>query len=155
MVSYRPRSGDRYVGSPSALRFYSPKRHELRFVNQSINQSLSCQSRHILAIIVHSAALVNRFRTNSVTQSRPVSRAWFSPSPKRCSRPCTPPVRLFSVFIHFMYNLRFDRTPSAHAPPSSHLSTDTYIRTQTPHTNVAGIAYSNLTPPLATRYRPR
>eukprot|EP00962_Isochrysis_galbana_P025761 scaffold7963_cov116-Isochrysis_galbana.AAC.25 len=26
------------------------------------------------------------------------SRAWFSPSSKRCLRPCTPPVRLFSVY---------------------------------------------------------
>eukprot|EP00962_Isochrysis_galbana_P045175 scaffold17712_cov111-Isochrysis_galbana.AAC.8 len=44
-LSYRPRSDDRYVGAPSALRLYSPKRLELRFVYQlPINQSISVMS---------------------------------------------------------------------------------------------------------------
>eukprot|EP00962_Isochrysis_galbana_P042699 scaffold16045_cov110-Isochrysis_galbana.AAC.9 len=93
-----------------SVRHYSPKpkRLELRFVYQSINQSHSCQSLHILAILVR---LVNRSRNISLSQPCPVSRAWFSPSFKRCTRPCTPPVRLSSSlrFIQFMYNLRFDR----------------------------------------------
>eukprot|EP00962_Isochrysis_galbana_P026863 scaffold8378_cov113-Isochrysis_galbana.AAC.7 len=75
IVSYRPRSDDRYVGAPSALRSYSPKRLELRFVYQlSINPSLSVihvnQSRHILAIIVR---LVNRSRKISFSPPRPVT----------------------------------------------------------------------------------
>eukprot|EP00962_Isochrysis_galbana_P042955 scaffold16212_cov112-Isochrysis_galbana.AAC.2 len=36
-----------------------------------------------------------------------VSRAWFSPSFKRCLRPCTPPVRLFSVYsLHVQPSIR-------------------------------------------------
>eukprot|EP00962_Isochrysis_galbana_P001228 scaffold309_cov136-Isochrysis_galbana.AAC.5 len=58
----------------------------------------------MLAIIVR---LVNRIRKLSVTQPRPVSRAWFSPSFKRCLRPCTPPVRLFSVYsVHVQPSIR-------------------------------------------------
>eukprot|EP00962_Isochrysis_galbana_P056902 scaffold29045_cov118-Isochrysis_galbana.AAC.1 len=54
-----------------------------------------------------SAATVNRIRRLSATQSRPVSRAWFSPSSKRCLRPCTPPVRLFSVYsVHVQPSIR-------------------------------------------------
>eukprot|EP00962_Isochrysis_galbana_P049462 scaffold20951_cov130-Isochrysis_galbana.AAC.1 len=65
------RSDDRYVdvGAPSALRLYSPKRLELRFVNQPINQSHSCQSRHILAIIVRLVA--SQPRSQDFTQSTP------------------------------------------------------------------------------------
>eukprot|EP00962_Isochrysis_galbana_P038448 scaffold13644_cov117-Isochrysis_galbana.AAC.7 len=87
IVSYRPRSDVRYVGSPSALRFYSPKRLELRFVKlcQSINQSISVMSISSYASSDPIVRLVNRLRTNSVTHTRPVSRAWFSPSFKRCS----------------------------------------------------------------------
>eukprot|EP00962_Isochrysis_galbana_P038752 scaffold13789_cov123-Isochrysis_galbana.AAC.2 len=35
-----------------------------------------------------------------ITQSNPsnLNRAWFSPLSVRCLRPCTPPVRLFSVY---------------------------------------------------------
>eukprot|EP00962_Isochrysis_galbana_P059746 scaffold33473_cov119-Isochrysis_galbana.AAC.2 len=108
MVSYRPRSDARYVGSPSALRFHSPKRLGVRFVNQSINQPLSCQSHHMIAILVR---LVTRIRTNSVTQTRPVSRAWFSPLSARRSGDVSDRARrrfVSSRFIHFMYNLRFD-----------------------------------------------
>eukprot|EP00962_Isochrysis_galbana_P051601 scaffold23073_cov97-Isochrysis_galbana.AAC.1 len=35
---------------------------------------------------------------STFSQPRPVSRAWFSPLSMRCLRPCTPPVRLFSVY---------------------------------------------------------
>eukprot|EP00962_Isochrysis_galbana_P013561 scaffold3840_cov159-Isochrysis_galbana.AAC.2 len=50
---------------------------ELRLVNQSINQPQSCQSLHMLAII---ARQVTRIRAKSFSPTRPVSRAWFSPS---------------------------------------------------------------------------
>eukprot|EP00962_Isochrysis_galbana_P002596 scaffold705_cov119-Isochrysis_galbana.AAC.5 len=42
-----------------------------------------------------------------IQSTRPVSRAWFSPSFKRCSRPCTPPVRLSSVCsVHVQPSIR-------------------------------------------------
>eukprot|EP00962_Isochrysis_galbana_P014022 scaffold3992_cov137-Isochrysis_galbana.AAC.1 len=58
-------------------------------------------------------SLVNRSRKISIVLPRPVSRAWFSPSFKRCSRPCTctPPVRLssvYSVHVQTPIRLRFD-----------------------------------------------
>eukprot|EP00962_Isochrysis_galbana_P055485 scaffold27255_cov104-Isochrysis_galbana.AAC.3 len=57
-----------------------------------------------LAIIVR---LVNRIRKISFSQPRPVSRAWFSPSFMRCTRPCTPPVRLSSVYsVHIQPSIR-------------------------------------------------
>eukprot|EP00962_Isochrysis_galbana_P044322 scaffold17146_cov110-Isochrysis_galbana.AAC.9 len=60
----------------------------------------------MLAVLVR-LVLVNRLRKISFTQSRPVSRAWFSPSFKRCLRPCTPPVRLFSVYsVHVQPSIR-------------------------------------------------
>eukprot|EP00962_Isochrysis_galbana_P057576 scaffold30015_cov124-Isochrysis_galbana.AAC.2 len=57
-----------------------------------------CQSPRI-SIRASVAQLVNRIRKLSPDQSRPVSRAWFSPFLRRCSRPCTPPVRLSSVCL--------------------------------------------------------
>eukprot|EP00962_Isochrysis_galbana_P028491 scaffold9009_cov130-Isochrysis_galbana.AAC.1 len=40
-------------------------------------------------------------------QTRPVSRAWFSPSLKRCSQPCMLPVRLSSVcLVHVQPSMR-------------------------------------------------
>eukprot|EP00962_Isochrysis_galbana_P013579 scaffold3852_cov129-Isochrysis_galbana.AAC.4 len=62
-----------------------------------------------LAILVR---LVIRIRTNSVSQTRPVSRAWFSPSSKSKPRDVSNRARrrfVSSRFIQFMYNLRFDR----------------------------------------------
>eukprot|EP00962_Isochrysis_galbana_P026571 scaffold8248_cov118-Isochrysis_galbana.AAC.4 len=96
---------------------------ELRFVNQSISQSinLSCQSLRMLAILVRLVTRIPAFvRISSVNndimtvnpvpsvgQPRPVSRAWFSPSSMRCLRPCTPPVRLFSVYsLHVQPSIR-------------------------------------------------
>eukprot|EP00962_Isochrysis_galbana_P014632 scaffold4194_cov131-Isochrysis_galbana.AAC.2 len=70
------------------------------------------------------ARLVNRLRTLSPDQSRPVSRAWFSPSFKRCSRPCTPPVRLSSVSsVHVQPSIRqpAGRAPTVRlGPPAAH-----------------------------------
>eukprot|EP00962_Isochrysis_galbana_P022429 scaffold6711_cov118-Isochrysis_galbana.AAC.17 len=93
IVSYRPRSGDRYVGAPSALRFYSPKKRlELRFVNQSINQSQSCQSRHICLYasdhIVHSAG------------SQPHSQAFTQSTPSRQSGMVQPVVQEMFATVH-------------------------------------------------------
>eukprot|EP00962_Isochrysis_galbana_P016300 scaffold4659_cov125-Isochrysis_galbana.AAC.5 len=67
-LNYRPRSDDRYVGAPSALRLYSPKRFELRFVYQSINPSQSLID-HLVRLV-----LVNRIRKISVTQHSTPSR---------------------------------------------------------------------------------
>eukprot|EP00962_Isochrysis_galbana_P040986 scaffold14932_cov133-Isochrysis_galbana.AAC.5 len=39
-----------------------------------------------------------RIRANSLSPTRHPHRAWFSPLSMRCLRPCTPPVRLFSVY---------------------------------------------------------
>eukprot|EP00962_Isochrysis_galbana_P021878 scaffold6461_cov96-Isochrysis_galbana.AAC.2 len=45
--------------------------------------------------------------TQSTPSRQSVSRAWFSPSFKRCLRPCTPPVRLFSVYsVHVQPSIR-------------------------------------------------
>eukprot|EP00962_Isochrysis_galbana_P000606 scaffold175_cov150-Isochrysis_galbana.AAC.6 len=85
----------RYEGSRRPFVSIPPSVLELRLVNQSINQSHSCQSLHMLAII---ARQVTRIRANSFSPTRPVSRAWFSPSSMRCLRPCMLPVRLFSVY---------------------------------------------------------
>eukprot|EP00962_Isochrysis_galbana_P039971 scaffold14440_cov143-Isochrysis_galbana.AAC.1 len=62
----------------------------------------------MLAIL---ARQVTRIRAKSLSPSRPFNRAWFSPLSMRCSRPCTRARRRFvsSRFIHFVYNLRFDR----------------------------------------------
>eukprot|EP00962_Isochrysis_galbana_P044499 scaffold17291_cov127-Isochrysis_galbana.AAC.3 len=49
----------------------------------------------MLAIL---ARQVTRIRAKSLSQPRPFNRAWFSPLSLRCLRPCTPPVRLFSVY---------------------------------------------------------
>eukprot|EP00962_Isochrysis_galbana_P037408 scaffold13060_cov119-Isochrysis_galbana.AAC.1 len=60
----------------------------------------------MLAIL---ARQVTRIRAKSLspTRPRPFSRAWFSPSSMRCLRPCTPPVRLFSVYsIHVQPSIR-------------------------------------------------
>eukprot|EP00962_Isochrysis_galbana_P019728 scaffold5747_cov128-Isochrysis_galbana.AAC.7 len=52
--------------------------------------------------------LPRRARARGPSRRRcPVSRAWFSPSSKRCLRPCTPPVRLFSVYsLHVQPSIR-------------------------------------------------
>eukprot|EP00962_Isochrysis_galbana_P058796 scaffold32037_cov114-Isochrysis_galbana.AAC.1 len=92
---YRPRSDARYEGSRRPFVSIPPSVLELRLVNQSINQSLSCQSQHMLAIL---ARQVPRIRANSLSPTRHPHRAWFSPLSMRCLRPCTPPVRLFSVY---------------------------------------------------------
>eukprot|EP00962_Isochrysis_galbana_P054701 scaffold26301_cov132-Isochrysis_galbana.AAC.1 len=44
------------------------------------------------------ARQVPRIRANSLSPTRHLSWAWFSPLSMRCLRPCTPPVRLFSVY---------------------------------------------------------
>eukprot|EP00962_Isochrysis_galbana_P049296 scaffold20815_cov146-Isochrysis_galbana.AAC.5 len=49
----------------------------------------------MLAIL---ARQVTRIRANSLSPTRHLNRAWFSPLSMRCLRPCTPPVRLFSVY---------------------------------------------------------
>eukprot|EP00962_Isochrysis_galbana_P053319 scaffold24753_cov108-Isochrysis_galbana.AAC.2 len=50
----------------------------------------------MLAIL---ARQVTRIRAKSFSPTRPfINRAWFSPLSMRCLRPCTPPVRLFSVY---------------------------------------------------------
>eukprot|EP00962_Isochrysis_galbana_P049584 scaffold21076_cov132-Isochrysis_galbana.AAC.2 len=95
IVSYRPRSDARYEGSRRPFVSIPPSVLELRLVNQSINQSLSCQSQHMLAIL---ARQVPRIRAKSLSPTRHLNRAWFSPLSMRCLRPCTPPVRLFSVY---------------------------------------------------------
>eukprot|EP00962_Isochrysis_galbana_P031147 scaffold10136_cov126-Isochrysis_galbana.AAC.6 len=89
------RSDARYEGSRRPFVSIPPSVLELRLVNQSINQSLSCQSLHMLAIL---ARQVPRIRAKSLSPTRPFNRAWFSPLSMRCLRPCTPPVRLFSVY---------------------------------------------------------
>eukprot|EP00962_Isochrysis_galbana_P062168 scaffold52325_cov264-Isochrysis_galbana.AAC.1 len=62
----------------------------------------------MLAII---ARQVTCIRANSFSPTRPVNRAWFSPSSMRCLRPCTPPVRLFSVYsLHVQPSIR--QTPT-------------------------------------------
>eukprot|EP00962_Isochrysis_galbana_P025025 scaffold7703_cov103-Isochrysis_galbana.AAC.13 len=72
------RSGDRYVGAPSALRLFSPKHLELlRFVYQSIIPLDSCHQSH--RMIASVARLVNRLSLSKLSpdqndQSRPVSR---------------------------------------------------------------------------------
>eukprot|EP00962_Isochrysis_galbana_P050036 scaffold21493_cov107-Isochrysis_galbana.AAC.7 len=63
----------------------------------------------MLAII---ARQVTRIRAKSFSPTRPASRAWFSPSSMRCLRPCTPPVRLFSVYsLRVQHSIR-QREPS-------------------------------------------
>eukprot|EP00962_Isochrysis_galbana_P003217 scaffold907_cov120-Isochrysis_galbana.AAC.6 len=53
------------------------------------------------------ARQVTRIRAKSFSPTRPVSRAWFSPLSMRCLRPCTPPVRLFSVYsLHVQPSIR-------------------------------------------------
>eukprot|EP00962_Isochrysis_galbana_P026255 scaffold8125_cov113-Isochrysis_galbana.AAC.1 len=49
----------------------------------------------MLAIL---ARQVTRIRANSLSPTRHLNRAWFSPLSMRCLRLCTPPVRLFSVY---------------------------------------------------------
>eukprot|EP00962_Isochrysis_galbana_P039614 scaffold14234_cov168-Isochrysis_galbana.AAC.1 len=44
------------------------------------------------------ARQVTRIRARSLSPTRHLNRAWFSPLSMRCLRPCTPPVRLFSVY---------------------------------------------------------
>eukprot|EP00962_Isochrysis_galbana_P016955 scaffold4854_cov131-Isochrysis_galbana.AAC.8 len=44
------------------------------------------------------ARQVTRIRAKSLSPTRHLNRAWFSPLSMRCLRPCTPPVRLFSVY---------------------------------------------------------
>eukprot|EP00962_Isochrysis_galbana_P013441 scaffold3811_cov116-Isochrysis_galbana.AAC.5 len=61
----------------------------------------------MLAII---ARQVTRIRAKSFSLTRPVSRAWFSPLSMRCLRPCTPPVRLFSLLGLFTSCTTFDST---------------------------------------------
>eukprot|EP00962_Isochrysis_galbana_P033837 scaffold11391_cov125-Isochrysis_galbana.AAC.1 len=61
----------------------------------------------MLAIL---ARQVSRIRAKSFSPTRHLNRAWFSPLSMRCLRPCTPPVRLFSV-----YSLRV-QPPIRHQP---------------------------------------
>jgi len=51
--------------------------------------------QHMLAIL---ARQVPRIRATSLSPTRHPHRAWFSSLSMRCLRPCTPPVRLFSVY---------------------------------------------------------
>eukprot|EP00962_Isochrysis_galbana_P013890 scaffold3951_cov121-Isochrysis_galbana.AAC.4 len=84
-------------------------------------------TRCMLAIL---ARQVSRIRANFFSQPRPVSRAWFSPSSMRCLRPCTPPVRLFSVYsLHVQPSIRHLAPPPGHAlflapSPDPHLEVD-------------------------------
>eukprot|EP00962_Isochrysis_galbana_P048049 scaffold19922_cov120-Isochrysis_galbana.AAC.6 len=68
-VSYRPRSDARYEGSRQPFVSIPPSVLEIRLVNQSINQSQSCQSLHMLAII---AQQVTRTRAKSFSLTRPL-----------------------------------------------------------------------------------
>eukprot|EP00962_Isochrysis_galbana_P000861 scaffold250_cov110-Isochrysis_galbana.AAC.5 len=53
------------------------------------------------------SSAASRIRANFFSPTRPVNRAWFSPSSMRCLRPCTPPVRLFSVYsLHVQPSIR-------------------------------------------------
>eukprot|EP00962_Isochrysis_galbana_P006446 scaffold1734_cov113-Isochrysis_galbana.AAC.13 len=112
IVSYGPRSDDRYVGAPSALRLYSLKRLELRFVYQSINQSQSCQSRHMSYASDHSSYSA---------ASQPHSQDFTQSTPSRQSGMVQPVIQEMYATVHaagsslfglfkFMYNLRFDST---------------------------------------------
>eukprot|EP00962_Isochrysis_galbana_P031590 scaffold10288_cov154-Isochrysis_galbana.AAC.2 len=67
-VSYRPRSDARYEGSRRPFVSIPPSVLELRLVNQSINQSLSCQSLRMLAIL---ARQVPRSHSCEIIQSTP------------------------------------------------------------------------------------
>eukprot|EP00962_Isochrysis_galbana_P026642 scaffold8274_cov136-Isochrysis_galbana.AAC.3 len=96
-------SGDRYVGDPSALRFYSPKRLELRFVYQSINLSQSCQSRRILAIIVR---LV----------SQPLSQDFSHSIPSRQSGMVQPVVQEMFATVHAAGSSPSSSTDHHHRP---------------------------------------
>eukprot|EP00962_Isochrysis_galbana_P010877 scaffold3035_cov111-Isochrysis_galbana.AAC.10 len=80
---------------------------------------------------VSDSSAASHIRTNSVSQTRPVSRAWFSPSFKRCSRPCTPPVRLFSVYsLHAQPSIR-QSAVTAHLGPREAVPHATSQRTFT------------------------
>eukprot|EP00962_Isochrysis_galbana_P017721 scaffold5096_cov116-Isochrysis_galbana.AAC.9 len=60
-----------------------------------MSSGLTMSSSRRAAIL---ARQVTRIRAKSLSPTRPFNRAWFSPLSMRCLRPCTPPVRLFSVY---------------------------------------------------------
>eukprot|EP00962_Isochrysis_galbana_P007767 scaffold2108_cov66-Isochrysis_galbana.AAC.1 len=72
----------------------------------------------MLAIL---ARQVSRIRANSHIPTRHLNRAWFSPLSMRCLRPCTPPVRLFSV-----YSLRVQPSIRQCPPPAPRPPTRSY-----------------------------
>eukprot|EP00962_Isochrysis_galbana_P014503 scaffold4150_cov138-Isochrysis_galbana.AAC.4 len=84
----------------------------------------------MLAIL---ARQVSRIRAKSLSPTRHLNRAWFSPLSMRCLRPCTPPVRLFSV-----YSLRVQ--PSIRHPVAERLSVIASISYDTQSSTITYLA---------------
>eukprot|EP00962_Isochrysis_galbana_P002934 scaffold816_cov139-Isochrysis_galbana.AAC.3 len=66
-------------------------------LSQSVNQSISLMSISSYASDL-SAASHSHSCEFTLSPTRHLNRAWFSPLSMRCLRPCAPPVRLFSVY---------------------------------------------------------
>eukprot|EP00962_Isochrysis_galbana_P043865 scaffold16844_cov119-Isochrysis_galbana.AAC.5 len=88
MVSYRPRSDARYVGSPSAIRFYSPKRPGAT-LSQSVNQSTSLTLMSI-----------SSYASDSSAASNPHSYGFSLSDPSRQSGMVQPVVQEMFATVH-------------------------------------------------------